>query len=226
MADKQTTDQKDAHTLLADVIKSDDKKSTNEIYNKWGETYERDMAAVQYFAPRQLMEHWDKLEVPKDAKILDICAGTGANGRELAKLGYTDLHAFDGAEGMLANARKEGNYKSYSVQLFEPDSKLPYEDKTFDCVIMTGVFAPGHLPIVALREACRVAKVGAKVCFVQCDPDHYANVDSQYADKGFQKLVDDIAAKGIWKCREGFPIKVSPYIEYSDGFIQAFDILS
>lgn len=217
---------KDAHALLQDVIKDSVPGSTNKMYNNWAETYEKDMAAVQYFGPKQLMGVWDKLEVPKDAKILDVCAGTGANGRELAKRGYTDLHAFDGAEGMLANAKKEGYYKTYEVLLFQPDSKLPYPDKSFDCTICTGVFAPGHLPIVALREICRVTKAGGKVAFVQCDPDYYADKDPQYADKGFQKLVDALSNEGVWKCHDGFPITVHPYIEYSDGYIQAFNVLS
>lgn len=217
--------EKDAHGLLQDCIKDADKSSTNELYNNWAATYEKDMIEVKYFGPKQLLEIFDKLDVPKDGKILDMCAGTGATGRELVKKGYTDLHAVDGAEAMLANAKKEGNYKSYTHLLFEADSKLPFEDKTFDCVLLAGVFAPGHLPIVALREVCRVTKVGGKVAWTHCDPLYYADKDPQYANNGFQKLLDELKDNGVWKCREGFPIK-APYIEYSDGFIQAYDIMS
>lgn len=216
--------EKDAHELLQDVIKDADRVSTNKLYTNWAPTYEKDMAAVRYFGPTQLMDAFGKLNVPKDAKILDFGAGTGAIGRELVKQGYSDLHAVDGSEGMLASAKKEGNYKSYTHLLFEPNSKLPFDDKIFDCVLLAGVFAPGHLPIVALREACRVTKIGGKVAWNQCDPDYYAVKDIQYANRGFQNLVKDIEDKGLWKCCKDFPIKV-PYIEYSDGFIQAFEVI-
>lgn len=215
---------KDAHQLLNDVICNEDRASTNQVYNKWGSNYEADMAAVKYFGPTKLMEYFDKLNVPKDGKILDVCAGTGGIGRELVKRGYTDLHAIDGAEGMLAKAKEENNYKSYELLLFEPDSKLPYPDNEFDCVLLAGVFAPGHLPIVALREVCRVTKVGGVVAWICCDPTYYKDTDKQYADNGFYKIVDEISAKGHWKQRDGFPIQV-PYIEYSDGFVMAYDVI-
>ena len=86
----------------------------------------------------------------------------GALGRELVKLGYSDLHAIDGAEEMLAKAKSENNYKSYTNMLFEPGTKLPFEDNLFDCVLLCGVFAPGHLPIVALEEVVRITKKGKK----------------------------------------------------------------
>lgn len=209
--------------LLSDVI-AGDRILSNETYNKWAPNYEADMKKVQYFGPKQLMEHFVKLNVPNDAKILDVCAGTGAVGRELVKLGYHDIHATDGAEGMLEKAKEEGNYKSYTHLLFQPDSKLPFEDKTFDCVLLAGGFAPGHLPIVALREVCRVAKVGGVVAWICCDPQYYEDKDAQYSNGGFYKLIDELREKGYVKSREGFPISV-PYIEYSDGFIMAYDII-
>lgn len=215
---------KDAHQLLNDVIGGEDRSSSNKLYNNWADKYEADMAAVQYFGPKKLMEYFDQLNVKKDAKILDVCAGTGGIGRILVQKGYSDLHAIDGAEGMLTKAKQEGNYKSYTHLLFEPDSKLPYEDGSFDCVLLAGVFAPGHLPIVALREVCRVTKVGGLVAFICCDPNYYEDKDKQYSNRGFYKIVDELRDQGVWKEREGFPVPV-PYIEYSDGFIMAFDIV-
>ena len=174
--------------------------------------------------PTKLMEYFDRLNVPKNGKILDVCAGTGGIGRELVKRGYTDIHAIDGAECMLARAKEEGNYKSYTHLLFEPDSKLPFEDNTYDCVLLAGVFAPGHLPIVALREVCRVTKVGGVIAWICCNPTFYEDKDQQYANGGFYKLIEDLRSQGVWKEREGFPIPV-PYIEYSDGFVMAFDMV-
>lgn len=219
------SEQKSAHELLDEVIATEDRTATNTVYNKWADNYEQDMVKVLYFGPTKLMEHFDKLDVHKDAKILDVCAGTGGLGRELAKRGYSNLHAIDGSESMLAKAKEEGNYKSYTHQLFEPDTKMPYGDGEFDCVLLAGVFAPGHLPIATLREVCRVTKKGGVVAWICCDPAYYEDKDSQYADGSFYKVIDEITAKGGWKKREGFPIDVKPYIQYSDGFVMAYDVL-
>lgn len=216
----------DDHKYLSDVIGGADPASTSKKYNEWSTRYEEAMAEVKYFGPTKLMEFFDRLDVPIGSKILDVCAGTGGIGRELAKRGYTDNHAIDGAEEMLARAKSEGNYKSYTHLLFQPGSKLPYEDSEFDCVLLAGIFAPGHLPIVAMHELCRVTKVGGKIAWICCDPKYYEkqSADKQYADNGFYKVIDEIKNKGIWKEREGFPVPV-PYIEYSDGFVMAFDIV-
>lgn len=205
------------------IISGTHPSKTTEAYSNYSENYEKAMEDVQYFGPKLLIEQFEKLNVPKDAKILDFCAGTGGVGRELIKRGYTNLHALDGSEGMLAKAKAEGNYKSYTHLLFTPGEKLPFEDGEFDCVLLAGVFAPGHLPIVALHEVARVTKVGGCVAWINCDPKAYEDKDEQYADGGFYKVLEEIKNKGIWKEHEGFPVSV-PYIEYSSGFVMAFDI--
>lgn len=213
----------DNHKYLSSVISGEDPSKTTELYNNWSETYEKAMEEVQYFGPTKLMEYFDRLNVPQDGKILDVCAGTGGIGRELVKRGYTNNHAVDGSEGMLAQAKKEGNYKSFTQLLFKPDTKLPFADSEFDCTLMAGVFAPGHLPIVAMHELCRVTKVGGVVAWINCDPKYYEDKDKQYRDGGFYKVLKEIKDKGLWRERDGFPVPV-PYIEYSDGFVMAMDV--
>lgn len=214
----------DSQKFLSNVIGGEDPSKTTEMYTNWSASYEKAMVDCQYVGPTKLMEYFDKLNVPQGGRILDVCAGTGGIGRELAKKGYTDIHAIDGSEGMLAKAKADGNYKSYTHFLFTPTSKLPYADHEFDAVLMAGVFAPGHLPIVVMHELVRVTKVGGVIAWINCDPKYYEDKDSQYADGGFYKVVESIKSKGIWKEREGFPISV-PYIAYSDGFVMAYDVI-
>ena len=55
--------------------------------------YTQDMATVSYFGPKQLLEHFDKLDVPKEAKILDFCAGTGEQSSTVTNTHTHDLLA-------------------------------------------------------------------------------------------------------------------------------------
>lgn len=218
-----TKSAEESKQFLSTIISGTHPSKTTEVYGNYSDNYEQAMTDVLYFGSKTLIEQFEKLNVPKEAKILDVCAGTGAVGRELVERGYSDLHAIDGSEGMLAKAKAEGNYKSYTHLLFTADTKLPYADGEFDCVLLAGVFAPGHLPVVALHEVCRVTKVGGIVAWINCDPKHYEDKDEQYADGGFYKVLDEIKSKGFWKEHEGFPVRV-PYIEYSEGFVMVFDV--
>lgn len=220
-----STEKYNPSQILKEATTVGDRAAVSKIYNDWSKTYDADMPGVQYYGPQALVEHFSKLGVPKTAKILDICAGTGAIGRELVKCGYSDLHAFDGAEKMLEKAKEEGHYKSYTHLLLQPGGKLPYADGEFDAVLMSGIFAPGHLPIASLHEICRITKVGGVVAWINADPVFYEKKDPQFYDGGFYKLLDEITGKGIWKKRDGFPVTIRPYIEYSDGLIMVYDIV-
>lgn len=215
---------KSAREILNYSIAATDRSRANELYNTWANKFDDDMEKVAYYGPKQLLEQFDKLNVPKNARILDVCSGTGAVARELAKRGYTDIHAYDGSEGMIRRAKKDGIYKSYVHQLYEPGVKMPFVSAEFDCVLLAAIFAPGHLPIVALREICRITKKGGVIAWINSDPAYYEDKDEQYANGGFYKLLDELTQKGYWKACESFPVLIKPYMPYSDGLVFAFEV--
>ena len=74
--------------------------------------------------------------VSKDCKILDVGCGYGRILNELAEAGFTDLTGVDSAENMI----KRGLREYPNLNLFaNPDGAIPFEDNSFDAVILFGV---------------------------------------------------------------------------------------
>ena len=85
----------------------------------------------------------------KDLTILDVAAGTGLVGEELKKVGFTvdKVTALDMCPDMLEVSRKKGVYGHLIQSPF--GTTLPYgvKARSYDCVIMCGGFAAGHVPL-------------------------------------------------------------------------------
>ena len=94
-------------------------------------------------------------------RVLDVAAGSGLVGVELAKVGFRRIVALDYCQEILDIAKEK-----------EVDGKAVYEDficapfgntipdgmraRSFDCVIMLGGFAAGHLPLSRYSKAVTV----------------------------------------------------------------------
>ena len=74
--------------------------------------------------------------VSNDSKILDVGCGYGRILNELAEAGFTDLTGVDSAENMIKRGIRE--YPNLNL-VANPDGKLPFEENTFDAVILFGV---------------------------------------------------------------------------------------
>ncbi|NEP88536.1 MAG: class I SAM-dependent methyltransferase [Okeania sp. SIO2C2] len=97
-------------------------------------------------------------------KILDVGAGTGEQGEQLAEHGYknVELTAFDPSEGMLNVAKKRNIYSDF-IQGSLPDSGIVSD--FFDAIICVGTFTPGHAPAESLRELVRITKKGGYIVY-------------------------------------------------------------
>lgn len=140
------------------------------------------MPTCRYMAPFKTAECFLELKVPKDKRILDIGAGTGWLGQALHQNGYQNIDALDANDKMLEKAKMVKNkvhdlmitnnncncikqksvYHEYIQAYISPSKKLPIPEQTYDVVVMTGVFVPGHLPIHqdTFRQILRVLKKG------------------------------------------------------------------
>ena len=101
--------------------------------------------------------------VSKDSKILDVGCGYGRILNELAEAGFTDLTGVDSAENMIKRGLRE--YPNLNL-VTNPDGKLPFEQNTFDAVILFGVLTcvpDNESQKVLLNDIKRVLKPGGVI---------------------------------------------------------------
>jgi len=106
----------------------------------------------------------EKLPLVENARILDLCAGSGDITMLLAeKYPNAKIIAYDASPKMLEVAKRR-SAKYSNIEFVEGDAlHLPYEDNSFDIVTISfGLRNLKDIP-AGLREMRRVAKVGGVV---------------------------------------------------------------
>lgn len=101
--------------------------------------------------------------LPRDARILDVGAGTGLLGVALAEAGFTRLDGLDLSPGMLAEAARKRVYRELREGRLGND--LEYETGVYDGVVAAGVLTVGHAPATCLDELVRITRRGGHVIF-------------------------------------------------------------
>lgn len=92
-------------------------------------------------------------EVPLGSKVLDCGANDGSMMEMLQKKRQCDVYGVDISEVAIAEAKKRGITVQYADA-----HKLPFEDKTFDVVILSEVISHVQNPDEVLQEIKRVLK--------------------------------------------------------------------
>jgi predicted TPR repeat methyltransferase len=134
-----------------------------ERYNDWAKEYDQTLKEWGWSGPQFTAEIFAK-HVPKDARVLDIGAGTGLVGEQLRDLGYTNLSALDLSQGMMDEARKKNIYRAFhQTVLGEP---LDFESDSYDAVIGVGVFTFAHAPAHSLEELARIVQPGGHLALL------------------------------------------------------------
>jgi len=174
----------------------------NQAYSGWAEQYDQDFAMVHPNRAEHMAIFLDELVKTagmkkKDLKILDVAAGTGLVGEELKKKGFTvdNVTALDFCPEMLEVARKKKVYGNLVHAAFGTTIPKGLKARSYDCVIMCGGFAAGHVPLASLHTMARLCKEGGflinSMTKQYCDfVDEYKNIDSY-----IEELEDD----GVWK---------------------------
>ena len=134
-----------------------------EGYNAWATTYDRDVGLLEYASPLAVAESVCRQIRNKDARLLDVGAGTGLVGELLRHRGYHQLIGLDCSQGMLRQAVQKGHYQLLCrMALGQP---LGFPDRCFDAIVAAGVFTPGHAPPESLLELIRVLRPGGMMIF-------------------------------------------------------------
>jgi len=98
-----------------------------------------------------------KLNLPKDALILDLGCGAGTYCRAVKKLGYYNIIGLDYSFAVLKKSAKKTN----NVSLINADIyNLPFKNQTFNHIVCIGVFQALIDEKAALFEIKRILKKG------------------------------------------------------------------
>ncbi|MGI9515094.1 MAG: class I SAM-dependent DNA methyltransferase [Anderseniella sp.] len=137
---------------------------TRELYRDWAETYDRTMLdGLGYLSPRLVSRLLAEHASDKTTAVLDVGAGTGLAGQELAGLGFTCIDAVDYSADMLAMAAQRNIYR----HLIEGDLTRPLDmpDATYGAAVCTGTFTHGHVGPSCLTELFRIIAPGGLFAF-------------------------------------------------------------
>ena len=141
-------------------------------------------------------QHPDK-SYRSNLRVLDLAAGTGLLGEELYKVGFTDMDAVDGNDGMLKVLDAKGIYKkSWRALLGKSTDPInQVEDESYDVIVMCGGFCPSHIEIQVLRQISRALKKNG--VFVNGMTEQYIREVTQF--HGLEDLYYQMEKEGIWK---------------------------
>lgn len=144
----------------------------------WNALYEgNDVKAVIYQQRRSIaLQSFDELGLPKGSRILEVGCGAGLLTADLAQRGYS-IDALDRVMAMVEltrrNAQKSGLENRVHANISDV-CQLPFQDKTFSCLIALGVVP--WLPDIngAMKELSRVLVPGG-YAIVTADNRHRLN---------------------------------------------------
>ena len=111
-----------------------------------------------------------RLELPPNARVLDVATGTGAVALELVRQHDCSVVGVDRSADMLAVARARIAARGLAsrIELHEARAEaLPFADASFDALTVTYLLRYVDDPAATLRELARVVRPGGTVAMLE-----------------------------------------------------------
>lgn len=175
------------------------------VYDNLAKFYDRAFAPFE----RRFLDRWrsETLSLlPKNAAILEIGAGTGANFKH-----YPHFHHAASTE-ISMKMLQVAQQKSIGNELIQADAQtLPFGENVFDAAFATLVFCSIPDPAAAFAELRRIVKPGGRVVLLEhVRPEGFAGILSDLLnvitvaliDDHFNRRTADIAAASGLRVRE------------------------
>jgi len=187
------------------------------LYNEWLYTAhlydEGDSPMHKLLTEETVKKYIDPLNIPKNAKILDLGCGPGYFLDEMKARGYTDLVGVT----LSPNDIKMCEDKGFTIQKYDMSflpQKEGYYDESVDFIFLRHSLEHSPYPIFSLMEYNRVLKQGSKIYIEvpapDCERKHEFNLN-HYSILGENQLAALIK-------RTGFDIDLFQYIEFEVNF--------
>ena len=142
------------------------------------------------------------LEGP-EAKILDLCCGTGDVLLELEQMKRARIFGADFCHPMLTAAQHKAERKGIRARLFEADAlKLPLADSVFDAIVISFGFRNLANYTAGLAELQRVIKPGGQLAILEFSQPEGAVMKAAYA--GYSRMFLPLVGALISGSREAY----------------------
>jgi len=173
------------------------------FYNEWIYTahiYDEGNSPMHERLTEDLVQKYiDPLNIPKDAKILDLGCGPGYFLDSMAKRGYTDVTGVTLSPGDIELCKSKGHtVKAYDLS-FLPQ-KDGYYDESVDFVYLRHALEHSPYPIFSLMEYNRILKQFGKIYIEvpapDCERKHEWNLN-HYSILGEQQLAALLVRTGF-----------------------------
>ncbi|XP_017292660.1 methyltransferase-like protein 27 [Kryptolebias marmoratus] len=142
--------------------------STDKVkfYDTWAETYDQDVAVLDYRAPSLaancIASHFSGER--ETSVVLDVACGTGLMAKQMRKHGFRCFVGVDGSEAMLDKARESGLYQDLKHLVLDKDPLPTQFAGSFDVVVVVGAMCAGHISFNVARDLFNAIKPGGCIC--------------------------------------------------------------
>merc|ERR1712106_1226813 len=201
-------------------------EEVHRAYEGWTSTYEQDLAnlgssGADHLGDELVTTLRDMGRVDMGTvSVLDVACGTGLVGDALVKRGFSNITGTDFCRSMLDIAEQKGVYKHLDESSFGEEVPSNLAGNKFDCVVMKGGFAAGHLPLASLGTMARLCKPGGLV--INSMTLEYTQIVAEY--QGIEEYVKRLEEEGVWRIVKR---KVIPdYINGKEGLLHICQVWS
>ena len=179
------------HLDLARVYDAKTVEELREVYDEWAEGYDAQVFEDYGYRGHELVVAKVRPRLSDDALLLDAGAGSGMVGLAARAAGFATIDAMDISTGMLERARNRGIYRDIRVGVL--GETLDYKTDSYDAVLSSGVFTPGHAPPGSFSELARIVRPGGFICF---------SLRHDATPPGFHETMKALADEGRWELVE------------------------
>ena len=136
------------------------------VASYWNKKYEDEYHPYLHGRQQKVLDLIADLDLPKGSTLLELGTGGGQNAVKYAELGF-HVHGVDSSDELLKTAHKlavsGSNLEFSNVDL---NVRMPFEDNTFDLVVVVGTLQYLLEPSACVKEVYRVLKPGGH--FIVC----------------------------------------------------------
>jgi predicted TPR repeat methyltransferase len=138
-------------------------EETQEIYTKWADSYDKDVADWGYATPGRIAMALRLSGANSEKPVLDFGCGTGLSGTALKAAGFSQIDGTDINPEMLKKARERGIYQH--LWQSKPGSLEHVKFGNYPIIVATGVISLGAAPPETLDMLLEILPPGGLFAF-------------------------------------------------------------